>query len=505
MAGFNIIYSTFTMATLLQEVNFQNSTAVTVAAVPTGACNVYVDPSIPNNTCALAGGQTFGGKNTLANNSLPATSLNWDPTVSGNPTLNGGKVFPNPSVVVPSCTASKPCNIMAVDPNLTTPYVTTWNLGVTHAFNNNLSLEVEYVGNHGSRLTGFRDLNQPNSDGSPNALGVKFPYLGFINQFTNDVVSNYNGLQTTLTQRVAHGFSYTLGYTYSHGLDNGSLNRNGFLPQDSNNPMLDYASGDFDMRHRFTITPSYSLPGVKGYAQLLEGWKVNAIISLQTGQPWTVWDQGNNFGCSFTCGENTDRWNFAGNPADFKSQGANSIPYCTGNADGSGAVCNTSSGVTQQTGPNMASSTAMWQQCLTAVKPFGATALSNMANSGLALGCFVNGSGVMTPPATGSFGNMPRNYFRDTGFHNVDFSVFKTFTFKERYTAEFRAEFFNVFNTPEYANPYGSVAGYGAGNDPGTQQTTFGCGCTTPDVMAGNPLVGSGSARTIQFGLKLGF
>jgi len=42
-----------------------------------------------------------------------------------------------------------------VDPNLKTPFVTAWNFGVTHAFNNNLSLEVEYVGDHGSRLTGW--------------------------------------------------------------------------------------------------------------------------------------------------------------------------------------------------------------------------------------------------------------------------------------------------------------------------------------------------------------
>ena len=49
---------------------------------------------------------------------------------------------------------------MAVDPNLKMPYVMNFSLGVTHAFTNNLSLEVSYVGNHGSRLTGFTDINQ---------------------------------------------------------------------------------------------------------------------------------------------------------------------------------------------------------------------------------------------------------------------------------------------------------------------------------------------------------
>jgi hypothetical protein len=481
--GFSIMYSTFTMATLLQETNFQNSTAVTPAAVPTGACNVAVPVG---ETCTQAGGTTLepGGTLTLAATKIPGSALNYDPAITGKP----GPVFP--SGVVVSCTATSPCNIMAVDPNLTTPYVTAWNFGVTHAFTNNLSLEVEYVGSRGSRLTGFRDLNQPLPSGAPNAIGTQYPYLGIVNQFTNDTVSNYNGLQTTLTKRISHGVSFIAGYTYSHGLDNGSLNRNGFLPQNSADPMADYSSGDFDIRHRFTFTTTYDIPSIKGHAQMLEGWKLNAIVTLQSGQPWTVWDSTNNFACSFTCAENTDRWNFAGNPGDFQSQGANSIPYCSGPTS-----CTITSGVTGAT-TAVANPAAMWQQCVT-----NAASLANL-NS---FGCFVSGSAVMTPPATGSFGTMGRNIFRDTGFRNVDFSVFKNFTFKERYSAEFRVEFFNIFNHPEYANPYGSVAGWGVGNDPGGNPGNFGCGCATPDVMAGNPLVGSGSNRVMQLGLKIGF
>jgi hypothetical protein len=87
---------------------------------------------------------------------------------------------------------------------------------------------------------------------------------------------------------------------------------------------------------------------------------------------------------------------------------------------------------------------------------------TNSASNLATLGCFVlpNGKSVMTPPATGSFGDLGRNTFRDRGFKDVDFSVFKNFTFKERYSAQFRVEFFNLFNHPNYANPYGSVAGW---------------------------------------------
>jgi hypothetical protein len=120
-------------------------------------------------------------------------------------------------------------------------------------------------------------------------------------------------------------------------------------------------------------------------------------------------------------------------------------------------------------------------------------------------GCFVSGNSVLIPPANGTFGNLSRNAFRGLGFNNVDFSIFKSFSFKERYNAEFRAEFFNIFNHPNYANPYGSIATSGIGDDPGGNPKNFGCGCATPDVLAGNPLVGSGSARVMQLGLKLGF
>ena len=100
---------------------------------------------------------------------------------------------------------------------------------------------------------------------------------------------------------------------------------------------------------------------------------------------------------------------------------------------------------------------------------------------------------------------MGRNIFRDSGFKNLDFSIFKTFTYKERVNAQFRAEFFNIFNHPNIANPFGSVNGWGVGNDPGGAVNTFGCGCATPDGAAGNSLLGSGSARAVQLGLKINF
>jgi hypothetical protein len=80
------------------------------------------------------------------------------------------------------------------------------------------------------------------------------------------------------------------------------------------NPGAEYASSDYDIRHRFTLTASYEIPGKNGYGQILKGWKLNSILNLQTGQPWLVDDTSNDF---IGTAESTDRWNFFGNPADF--------------------------------------------------------------------------------------------------------------------------------------------------------------------------------------------
>jgi hypothetical protein len=465
--GASIIYSMFTPAQFVQS-PFQNFTGGAITATPTGGCAVAVPVGTP---CP----KTFGGTISLGTALIPGASLNWN-----------GPVFPVGALT--SCTAAAPCNLTVVDPNLKVPYLVNWNFGIQHQLANNLSLEVGYVGNHGDRLTGFVDLNQINPAGNGDRpYAAKFPYLNFINQTTNDAHSNYHSLQTTLTKRLSRGLSFTGGYTFGHGLDNGSLNRFGLLPQSSLNPGAEYGNSDFDIRHRFTLTATYTLPGKKGYGQLLEGWKLNTIVSLQTGMPWIVDDTGDDFSGS---GDLADRWNFFGNPSDFRS-GSISIPYCTGPTD-----CSVTSGVSGITSSFSSSqAAAMWAKCK------AASTDSSTLDAG---GCFVKGNSVMVPPKNGSYGSMGRNLFRDSGFKNVDFSVFKNFAFKERYNAQFRAEFFNLFNHPIIANPYGAANGAQVGWDP-SAPSTFGCGCSTPDVAAGNPLVGSGSSRVVQLGLKFTF
>jgi hypothetical protein len=478
--GTSVIYSSFVLFTFLAEFDFQNSNSTSIAAVPTAAI-------IETNGLGLAGNTgTAGGTIGLGTTGFVGSQLNWDPKVSTNPGLNGGKVFPSP---VAQCGDGKgldapPCAIMGVDPNLRDPYITNWNLGIQQQLANDFMLDVTYVGNHGSDLLGFRDINQPNIATGVAPYAAKFPWLSYINYASNYAWSNFNSLQVSLNKRLSKGLSFIAGYTYAHGLDNGSLNRFGLLPQNAYNTAGEYASSDFDIRHRFTLTASYDIPGINGFGQVLKGWQLNTIVNLQTPQPWTVSDSTFNFSGS---GEGADRWDFFGNPNDFRS-GPLSIPYCN------------SSGCTQQSQYGSysfpsATAASMYAQCVAK-----APSQVSLAQAG----CYVVGNSVMVPPMPGTFGTMGRNMFRDSGFKNVDLSVFKNFTVKERLRFQFRVEMFNIFNHPNFANPYGASNGWLNGIDP-SNPGAFGSAGGTPDIAAGNNLIGSGSARVMQLGLKILF
>jgi hypothetical protein len=388
---------------------------------------------------------------------------------------------------------------MTVNRNLTTPYVWNWNLNLQHSFTPNLSLEAAYVGNRGTNLMGIRDINQPPvGSGWPaaniaictaNLVGGQydttnnpacqvapengpftnaFPYLANIFQMGNVYRSNYNGLQVTLNARNYHGLSMVAGYTYSHALDDVGANWDfGYgsgLPQDAYNPGAEYANSDFDIRHRLTVSLTYAIPGKKGFGQMREGWEVNSIITLESPQYWGPMDEGTDAAgigpLPVSPPANTPiRWSFYGKTSDFKSQKGVGIPHFGGSPGAS-------------------------------------------TESLAFFGCYANGNSIMLPPPLGQFGNMGRNMFEDTGFRNFDFSVGKSFHFGETKRLQFRAEFFNIFNHPNFANPYGGQNGYGL-NDPSVQP--FGCGCATPDVAAANPVIGSGGSRATQLGLKFTF
>jgi hypothetical protein len=491
-AGGSVVYDLLSMSTYMSQQNLQSAVALFgVGVVPTGASLVY------GTQCPAPAGCPGIGNITAAGVVIPGSRLTWQ-----NQTT---QIYPTNVTGLLQCSPGNPCNTVAMNRNFRTPYVENWTLGIQHAFSSKISLESTYVGNHGVKLPGVVDLNQ--APPTPLANGVQpfaaqYPYLNLINYLSNFYGSTYHGLQNTLTARNYHGLDFVLGYTYSHALDDLSSNWVAFLPMDSTRPYLEHGSGDEDIRHRFTFSITYTLPEYKTRSQLLEGWQVNTIITMQSGQPYNINDQTNNFSGT---NELADRWDLFGSPADFKSGGQNSLILCTNGAPGG---CNY---VTYPSGNTInlsdAQTAADWALCQSHATAGLATSLGIAINNGTG-GCYIskNGKSVLLPNAVGAFGTMGRNIFRDTGFHNVDLSVSKSFRLGERMKAQFRAETFNIFNHPNFANPNGATSGYGqaAFADPSVVGT-FGCGCATPDQAAFNPVLGSGSNRAIQLGLKFIF
>ena len=471
----------------------------------------------------------------------------------------------DPSPTVPGV----PCasNVVASNFRPDAP-VGEWNLDIQRAITNNLTIDVAYVGNHAWNVPSQeRDLNQPfvgsgwfcsttvipcggsatapaansgaaacllsaasnynncigNNTPSSSTTGnaiimaeqinspyfTKYPYLSYIDSTANDYYSNYNGLQVTATMRATHGLSFLAGFTYAHALDFVSAQSSQAGPMDIYHENLNYGNGSNDIRNRFTFSTTYTLPGLKfAPAQLLQGWSVNAIFQAQGGSPWWASDANNDFPgtgevnaatSGNATGTSTD-WNYTGPASAFRA-GPQPIP-CFGPASGCTPFNALPSGlpVTAVAGTTVTVPT----ECLNAAEvPYSGNAtLKSLADAALVnFGCFVQGGGILTPPAFGTIGNSGRDVFRGLPYYNVDFSVTKDWKFKERYGVQFRAEFFNLFNWTEYANP--SSGNLDPSSGAGSGSNGFGQINATPNN--GNPVLGSGGPRTIQFGLKLSF
>jgi hypothetical protein len=420
-----------------------------------------------------------------------------------------------------TCTVAIPCAAsIVVDPNFRLAHAAEYNLDIQRAITKDLSLDAAYVGNYGFNEQFTTDLNQPaqgigwfGNNGAAAAACVasaptysackpntaletgqysaEFPYLSFLTYSQSGTSSNYNALQATANWRASHGLSFLIGYTYAHALGDGPV----AYP---NNVNQNYGATVADIRNRLTISPTYLIPGIKSPGQMLEGWSVTTIVTLQGGLPWYPNDATTDdlLGTGEYLDSNNSpvqTWNYSGPRSAFTS-GPNPIP-CYGPLSGCTSFANTPA--------------AIMSECMSAAAaPYASgTAISGVSLQSLAIasfnkfGCYVQNGGILTPPAYGSLGNAGYDIFRGPAYYNVDFSVGKIWTFKERYSAQFRAEFFNLFNhadfasTPTSTNPASGATGQ------------FGCSCTTPDEGTTNlnPVLGSGGPRHVQFGLKLIF
>jgi hypothetical protein len=523
-AGVSILSDFTGLQTLIKSTPFgANIIGCTVTTLPCPAA----DYSLIANT-APGGVPTPQNAHTAVFNSYTAAQLTagWASNSVAAPIFPGTTTVTIGGVSTPftgvTCTPAVPCSAgTVVDPNFRQPHAAEYNLDIERAITNNLAIDVAYVGNKGFDEPFTTDLDQAlpgigwtGNNGaaittclSPASVAAGynnckanaaaevglytnvFQYLNQISQAQAGAISNYNALQVTATLRATHGLSFLLGYTWAHALDDGTIV---FPNQLSQN----YGNGTADIRNRFTISPTYEVPGIKSPGQMLEGWSVSGLVLLQGGLPWTATDSSSGaandiLGSAGATGTPSyDTWNYSGPPSAFTTS-QTPIP-CYDGISGKMSGC-----------ASFAQTPASIQAACAnaAVAPYGGPTTTNgmLAIASLAnFGCYVQNGGIMTPPAYGTYGDSSNGEFRGPHFYNVDLSVSKTWKFKERYSAQFRAEFFNLLNTADFVQTPTSTI-------PGAAQ--FGCSCTTPDNPARNPnpITGSGGPRHIQFGLKLAF
>ncbi len=435
-----------------------------------------------------------GNLTTFFISGAPTDLINWNTT---------GPIFPVGGTSLNSCSTDLPCTIFAVDPHLHTPYVLNWNLNVQQQLTPNTVLQVAYVANHGVKLYSTVDPNQadpslvvnnplyvPGDPDSTNIVaeqlarpfttncptsvvgglgrgGPCYPYIGFINLLGNQSDSIYNSLQITLTKKYSKGLYLLAGYTYGHAIDTAAATSNLATignPQNSLNYAGERASGDYDIRHRFTFSATYELPSRKSWGQMLEGWQVTTLVTLQGAYPVSFFDAGNDLTATGEGESNggNDRWNILGPPSVVHFTPNQPIPL-----------------LDPLSGP-----------CQLAAHGDPGLEAGLNANQG----CFeVNGT-ILYPNAPGTYGNMSRNLFRGFPFYDWDASILKTWNLTERFRLEFRGEAFNVLNHPLFST--GSI-------EKDLFSGSFGTARGTPDVWASNPVIGSGGSRHIQLGLKV--
>jgi hypothetical protein len=372
--------------------------------------------------------------------------------------------------------ASPMGDAFGVDPNIRTPYMQNFNLNFQQELTRKTVFQIGYVGSNGHKLLRFRDINQPTqaqidaADVACNCINIysvprHYPTSPFfyINYQESSANSNYNALQTSLRVTDWHGFTTTLNYTWSHSIDDASDGEdyvpNASQPNDSTAPIgSNRGNSNFDVRNRLTWNFIYQFPNHKGsWQRVTDGWGVNGIVTAQSGQPFQLnynfEDDFDGSGEGFARPDVVGPIHYSSDPAQFLDLTSFAIP-CTYPAAG---------------------------------------------GTGFANSCI---------PGTRHFGNEGRNSLIGPHFRQFDFSIFKDTAITERIKLELRFEAYNLFNHPNFANPYlPSFIADAAANGIGSNGRSLGALrlTATGDVGIGYPFLGSGGPRGLQIAAKISF
>ena len=358
-----------------------------------------------------------------------------------------------------------------VDPHFRQTYIHEWDFDIESQITPSLALDARYLGTAGIELNHFHFFgNQPVPSTTcldPPACTMAtdpqterlYPDFGETAEGGPGANANYNSLQLQLTKRMSQGLSFIAGYTWSHQLTNNEGEEGGYadggsgLGQDDNHPGQEYGNGVNDVRSRFTYGGVYDLPFGSGQRfasgagrvvnALIGGWEFAPNFQWQSGFYWTP-VAGQDIANTTTGAWRPDR-------------------LCNGNF------------------PSSKRTVAEWfdTSCFTD----GTAYVAPGPGTGAVLGTYVLGDKT-NPGGNPRFGNSGRSIIEGPGIFDLDFGMYKDFKLNERFKLQFRGEFFNAFNTPDFASAGPSTS-----------------------LTAGNygQLDGAADGREIQFALKLTF
>jgi hypothetical protein len=320
----------------------------------------------------------------------------YDYLATSNPTM----AFPETANLTAELTG--PPYYFMIDPHIRDPYQQDWNLNLQRALPWNMGLEVGYVGTH--YVHGYSNVYYLNLPGPEYGGNRPDPNVGQIYDWRSLVDQKYEGLQVSLRKHTAHGLTFDAYYAWSHTMDNGTESEDAF-PNNPSCASCEMGNGAFGVRHNLTADFVYALPigrgkpllgNAHGWANgVVSGWQVSGILEAHTGFPYSV-------------GSGTDTY---GNTVGWM-QRPNWVAGCD---------------------------------------PYNVPGGLHYPDRSVNINCF-------TMPAQGTFGNLGRNTLFGPGVHNLDFALARKVKIKEKGTLEFRAEAFNISNTPMFNNPSPSLA-----------------------------------------------